>query len=663
MANSPDKSVPSGYARAAAAIREALAPDPDMTVDRWADAHMIIPKKVGGPEPGHYRTDRTPYAREVMRCLSPQDPHRRVVVMGASQLLKTQVALNWIGASIHQSPGNILALFPTEKLVKRVSHRIGETIKAVPELNARVAPPRSRDARNTIEAKEYDGGTLYLATARSASNLSEISCRYVYGDELDRWEMDVGGEGDPVELAEARTSNFGHTAKIYYSSSPTIEGASLIETLYLQSDQRRYFVPCPHCQSMQELTWDHVRWDDALTRAWYGCDACGSEIEERHKPAMLAAGEWRAQAAGDGQTAGFQISQLYAPLGWSSWLALARKYVKARTALEKGDKGPMQVFYNTRLALTFDAADERTTAAELKKRAEDFAALTVPAGCLELSMAVDTQGNRLEYLIMGWGEGMERWVIDYGVLVGRPSEMAVWGELDKLLARPILNGWNQAMRIAACCIDSGGNATQEVYEYTRIRRRLYALAVKGASKTGRPVIASKPSKVDVNRRGKTIPAGAELWMIGTDTAKDWLFSRWHLPAGPGAIHFNRDLPDTFYEQLTAERKLVRYVKGFKRAEYVKTPGDANEALDLCVYNLAAAHFLGLHKRRPSEWKRLRDRLEPATGDLFGAAPAPRADGVIAMPSPESPRPAPPPPIAPVPPPAIRRQTVTRRVSL
>ena len=93
MANSPDKSVPSGYARAAAAIREALAPDPDMTVDRWADAHMIIPKKVGGPEPGHYRTDRTPYAREVMRCLSPQDPHRRVVVMGASQLLKTQVAL------------------------------------------------------------------------------------------------------------------------------------------------------------------------------------------------------------------------------------------------------------------------------------------------------------------------------------------------------------------------------------------------------------------------------------------------------------------------------------------------------------------------------------------------------------------------------------------
>jgi phage terminase large subunit GpA-like protein len=613
---------------------------------------MVIPKKAGGPEPGSYRTDRTPYAREVMRALSPQDPHRRVVVMGASQLLKTQVALNWISASIHQSPGNILALFPTEKLVKRVSHRISETIKAVPKLNELVAPPRSRDARNTIDAKEYDGGTLYLATARSASNLAEISCRYVYGDELDRWEMDVGGEGDPVELAEARTSNFGHSAKIYYSSSPTIEGASLIETLYLQSDQRRYYVPCPHCQVRQELVWSQVRWDDALTRAVYVCPECGAEIEEHHKSAMLAAGEWRAQAAGDGQTAGFQLSQLYAPLGWSSWLVLARKYVKAKTALERGDKGPMQVFYNTRLALTFDATDERTRAAELKKRAEDFPALTLPLGCLELTMAVDTQGNRLEYLIMGWGEGMERWVIDYGVLMGRPSEPEVWVALDKILIRPIVNSRQQSVKIGACLVDSGGNATQEVYEYTRARRRMYVLAVKGGSKPGRPVIASKPSKVDINRRGKIIQGGAELWMIGTDTAKDWLFSRWLLPAGPGAIHFNRDLPDTFYDQLTAERKLVRYVKGFKRAEYVKTPGDANEALDLCVYNLAAAHFLGLHKRRPADWKRLRDRLEPATDDLFSAA----------TPAPLPPLPPPPPPPHPSPSPVIAAQVNTVRPS-
>ncbi len=657
--------VPSGHDAAVAAILAGLEPDPNLAVDEWADAHMVIPKSVGGPEPGRYRTDRTPYAREVMRALSPSSPYRRVVVMGASQMLKTQVALNWMGASIHQAPGNILALFPTEKLVKRVSHRLGETIKAVPVLNERVAPPRSRDSRNTLDTKEYDGGTIYLATARSASNLSEIACRYVYGDELDRWEMDVGGEGDPVELAEARTSNFGLNAKIYYSSSPTIEGASLIETLFRQSDQRRYFVPCPHCHTAQELVQQYLTWDDLLTRAWYVCPHCGAEIAEHHKPALLAEGEWRGQAVGDGLTAGFQISQLYAPLGWTSWLSLARKYVKAKHALERGDKGPMQVYYNTRLALTFDAADERANASELKKRAEAFPALTLPPGCVELTMAVDTQGNRLEYLIMGWGEGLERWVIDYQTIMGRPAEPEVWMELDRVLARPIFNGANQALRLSACLVDSGGHATQEVYEYTRRRRGLYVLAVKGGSKPGRPIISTKPSKVDINRRGRTIQGGAELWMIGTDTAKDWLFSRWLLPGGPGSIHFNRDLPETFYEQLTAERKLIRYVKGFARAEYIKSPGDANEALDLCVYNLAAAYFLGLHKRRPSEWRRIRDRLEPATGDLFAVAAVTLSTSSLPPAPPISPIPPlrfPPPAARPAPPAPVRRIAVTRRVS-
>ena len=650
--------VADGYSGWMTAFCEGLRPDPDLTVDKWADTYMVIPKSVGGPEPGNYRTARTPYARDVMRALSPQDPHRRVVVMGASQMLKTQVALNWIGACIHQAPSHILALFPTEKLVKRVSHRISETIKNVPELTERVAAPRSRDSRNTIDTKEYDGGTLYMATARSASNLSEISCRYIYGDELDRWEMDVGGEGDPIELAEARTSNFGRGAKIYFSSSPTIEGASLIETLYLLSDQRKYLVPCPECQTMQELEWQHLHWNEDVSEAWYACPHCGAVIHEQSKTQMLAAGEWRAQAKGDGVTAGFQISQIYAPLGWTSWAALAQKYVKAKEALEKGDKGPMQVFYNTRLAKTFDAADERTNAADLKARAEDFAALTIPLGCLELTMAVDTQGNRLEYLIMGWGEGMERWVIDYQVLMGSPAESEVWAALDKVLIRPITNLAGQAMRINACMVDSGGNHTQEVYEYARSRRRMGVLAIKGGSKPGRPVIASKPSKVDINRRGRVIPGGVELWMIGTDTAKDWLFSRWMLPAGPGAIHFNRDLPDSFFEQITAERKLIRYVKGFKRAEYIKTPGEANEGLDLCVYNLAAAYYLALNKRRPSEWKRLRDRLEPPTADLF-AAPVPQSDPAPELPQ-QEPVPTPRPTVVPSTP---RRQTVTRRIAL
>ncbi|HBP1903145.1 TPA: phage terminase large subunit family protein, partial [Pseudomonas aeruginosa] len=180
-----------------AAYRRGLKPDPELWIDEWADEFQMIPADTGAAEPGKYHTDRTPYAREPMRCLSPLFPAKRVVTMIASQLMKTQVALNWIGGCIHMAPANILVLLPTEKLSKRVSGRIDKTIKAVPVLTARVAKARSRDSRNTLDTKEFEGGALYCASAGSASNLAELSARYVYGDEIDRWEMDVDDDGDP----------------------------------------------------------------------------------------------------------------------------------------------------------------------------------------------------------------------------------------------------------------------------------------------------------------------------------------------------------------------------------------------------------------------------------------------------------------------------------
>ena len=174
--------MPTGYADGAKVYREAycrgLTPDPELWVDEWADEYMRIPRDTGAAEPGKYRTARTPYAREPMRCLSPAHPCKRVVTKVASQLMKTQIALNWIGALIHMAPSNILTLLPSLALAKRVSSRIGKTIDATPELKARVAANRSRDARNTMDTKEFEGGTLYATTAGSAANLSELSARY-----------------------------------------------------------------------------------------------------------------------------------------------------------------------------------------------------------------------------------------------------------------------------------------------------------------------------------------------------------------------------------------------------------------------------------------------------------------------------------------------------
>lgn len=614
--------MPTGYADGAKVYREAygrgLTPDPELWVDEWADEYMRIPRDTGAAEPGKYRTARTPYAREPMRCLSPAHPCKRVITMVASQLMKTQIALNWIGALIHLAPSNILTLLPSLALAKRVSARIGKTIAATPELKARVAASRSRDARNTMDTKEFEGGTLYATTAGSASNLAELAARYIYGDEIDRWDVDVDEEGDPVDLAETRGSTFGRNAKFYFSSSPTIKGASRIADLFETSDQRYYYVPCPTCGHMQVLEWERLLYSADFQTVHYKCSSpdCDVLIEEHHKGEMLAQGEWRSHAKGDGETVGFHLNALYAPLGWTSWADLAKQFEKAKRAQDRGDLEPMQVFYNTRLAKVWDSAVEQTKAEVLQARAlqEDYVLGTVPVGVLVITGAVDVQANRLEAMTVGYGAGMERWVIDHQVIPGDPADQRTWDLLDERLKVRYRHPSGVSLGILAVGIDSGGHHTHEVYQFTRVRRWRNIFALKGASKPGKPVIAQRPSLVDVTWKGQTERNGAELWMVGTDTAKDWIYNRYSFESGPGALHFPRDLPDEFFQQCVAERKIARYVKGYKRIEWVKGKADRNEALDLMVYNLAMANYLGLHRYGEQDWEKLRQGL--AQANLF-----------------------------------------------
>lgn len=613
--------IPNGAEVYREAYFRGLHPDPDVWVDEWADEYMRIPRDTGAAEPGQYRTSRTPYAREPMRCLSPAHPCKRVITMVASQLMKTQIALNWIGGLIHMAPSNILTLLPSLGLAKRVSSRIGKTIKATPVLRERVASSRSRDSRNTMDTKEFEGGSLYVTTAGSAANLSELSARYVYGDEIDRWEVDIGEEGDPIELAETRGSTFGRNAKFYFSSSPTIKGASRISDLFEGSDQRYYYVPCPTCGHKQILEWERLHYSKDYSVVHYQCAGpdCDVLIDEYHKGEMLAKGEWRAHAEGDGETVGFHLNALYSPLGWMDWKSLAKQFEKAKKAQTKGDLEPMQVFYNTRLAKVWDSAQEQTKADELRKRArlEGFTLGSLSASVLMITGSVDVQANRLEFMAMGWGVGMERWVVDYQVVSGDPADERTWAALDELLKAKYRHPCGVGLGILAVAVDSGGHHTDEVYQFCRVRRWRNVFAIKGASKPGKPVIAQRPSMVDVTWKGQTERNGAELWFVGTDTAKDWIYNRYPFDSGPGALHFANDLPDDFFDQCVAERKVARYVRGHKRIEWVKGKAERNEALDLMVYCLAMAHYLGLNRYKEHDWERVRQSL--AQSGLFDDA--------------------------------------------
>lgn len=630
-----------GYVEITLAALRGARPDPELKVDEWSDDHMMLPKNTAIS--GQYRVERTPYARRPMQVLSPGFPCKRVVACVASQMFKTQSAINWLSASMHQAPANMLALEPNDTLAKRLMARIKKSASEVKVLQDVVAQPRSRDSRNTAQLLEFKGGELHVLTAGSAANIAEIAVRYLYVDEVDRMEESVDGEGDPCEIAEARTTTYDANCKIYYTSSPTIKGYSKIETLWAMGTQETYHVPCPHCGHLHELVLAnfHFKRDDKtgyMERAWFVCPDCGSEIEERHKGAMLkdvamgGQARWVAASPGDGETVSFRISAFYAKPGDISWLTLARQYSRALEREMRGDTKTMQVFYNTRLALSYDDTVNATSVQQLMDKAlnETYRLRVMPDAALVATMSVDTQPDRLETSIEAWGPGLEHWVMDYQVLVGPPTDPpsragSVWQRLDILRRTPLMHASGVPVYISAYGVDSGGHNTQDVYNYGAARESINCTILKGASRPGKPIISSVPSKVDINWNGEKTEHGARLWMIGTDTAKEWLYNRMNLVDGEGAMHMHPDLGPHWFAGMVSERPRRRVQKNGKVVvEWIPDPNVRNEPWDCSVYNLAMAYKLGLHKWSAQDWARLRAKLIPAnlTRDLFTQDQAP-----------------------------------------
>jgi phage terminase large subunit GpA-like protein len=229
------------------------------------------------------------------------------------------------------------------------------------------------------------------------------------------------------------------------------------------------------------------------------------------------------------------------------------------------------------------------------------------AACL-LTAGVDVQDDRLAVTVWGWGRGECAWCVGWTELMGDPVTEEPWKALDDVLAQSWPHANGGTLRIVMAAVDTGGHRTQAAYSYVRQRRR-QVMAVKGANRPGQPVVATRPSLVDVHWNGQKIPNGAQLWTIGTDTAKGELFARLALPDGPRSIHFACDLPIDFYAQLTAERRVTRYVRGLARQEWTLPRGARNEALDCLVYAYAAALRLGIAR---ANWDKLEAAVAPRT---------------------------------------------------
>ena len=610
--------------RAAAAA--GARPDPLLTVSEWADQYRVLSTRASA-EPGPWRTERTPYLKEIMDCLSPSSPVERVVFMKGAQVGATECGNNWIGYVIHQAPGPMMAVQPTVEMAKRNSkQRIDPLIEESEVLRKLVRDPRSRDSGNTVLAKEFPGGVLVMTGANSAVGLRSMAARYLFLDEIDGYPGDVDDEGDPIQLVAARARTFARR-KIYLVSTPKITGLSRIEAAFEESDQRRYWVPCPVCGEYQTLKFAQLTWPKGKPKqAVYVCEHCSARVENHQKHTMLARGEWRPSAVGDGRTAGFWLSSLYSPVGWFSWADAAEMFEKAR-------KNPtlLQVFVNTVLGETWAEAGDAPDWQRLYDRRENYRLGTVPAGGLFLVAGCDVQRDRLEIALVAWGRNRENWLTDYVVLDGDTSRPEVWDRLTDLLNTTYPHASGARLGIVRMAVDSGF-ATPQVYAWAREQGPGRVLVTKGYETGSAPI--GQPSAVEVTLDGRKIKRGVKVWPVATGMLKSELYGWLKLerpteeskPYPPGYCHFPQ-LPEEFFKQLTAEQLVPKVVKGYRKLEWVKTR-ERNEALDTYVLCRAAATQFGMDRFGERQWKALEEQIgsasmEPVEQSEQPAFPKPR----------------------------------------
>ena len=551
---------------------QTFKPPPDLKLSEWSDRYRKLSPE-SSAEAGQWNTSRAEYQREIMDTFN--DPNiERIVVMTSSQVGKTEIILNAIGYYIDQDASPILIVQPTLQMGQAFSKdRLSAMIRDSEKLRGSVKDARSRDANNTTMHKKFAGGHLTIVGSNSASGLASRPIRILLMDEVDRYELSAGSEGSPIALAVARTKTFWNR-KIFMCSTPTIKGLSAIESAFEESDKRYYYVPCPECEHKQVLKWKNVVWEeDKPETAAYACEECGSVIEESKKQWMLKHGEWRATNKSN-NTAGFHISELYSV--WSTWSQMATNFLEAKKNPET-----LKTFINTALGESWEEQGDAVEYDTLLQRRLSYDKTNVPEDVLVITAGVDTQKDRLECQLVGWGKNYEAWVLDYKIFWGDPNAFNVWQDLDVYLKKRYKTETNRIIPISCACLDSGGHHTNMVYQFTKPRQARRIFAIKGLSQAGKP-IANRPTFVGKNK--------AVLYGVGTDTAKEAIFARLSTDPEATTLHFPNDVDEEYFKQLTAEKRVTKWIRG-KKSLVWKQIRPRNEALDTLVYNFAAIYIL------------------------------------------------------------------------
>lgn len=598
---------------------EALRPPPRLSLSEWADKHYrLSPESSAQPGKWHARA----YQRGILDAIA--DPAvERVSVQKSARVGYTLCINAAIAYHMHHDPCPIMVVQPTVETAKKYSKEfIAPMFRDVEVLAGLVKGAAVKSSGRTILDKSFPGGVLSMVGANSGTGFRMSSRRVVIFDEVDGYRDSAGDEGDPIALGEARAREYWNR-KIIAGSTPTIAGASRIEELFEAGDRRRFYVPCPQCGHMDVLRFrkrkgdetdggHRMRWpDDHPEEACFECAANGCVIEERHKSAMLEAGEWRAEAPGNGTVNGrahasFHIWAAYSLSANATWGQIAQEFAAA-TKLKNNET--LKAVVNTLFGETWQERGEAPEWEGLYLRREPYAIGTVPEGVIALTAGVDVQKDRLVPEVVGWGANKESWSIlideipgDTALLTGEASP---WIRLNALLARTFQGADGRVFTISMMAVDGGWQteavSTQVVYAWGRQHPRNRVIVTKGVY--GPRALVETATPVDVTIGGKKIQRGYRVWPIGVDGAKAEFYSLLRLvpdietgAVPPGYCHFPEH-PAEYFRQITAEHlmKIVKRRTGRARLEWQTLPNRENHYLDARILARAAAALLGIDR--------------------------------------------------------------------
>lgn len=627
-----------------------LTPPPPPNYTKWAEEHVVFGNE--SPFPGRYNPARFPFFARILEVLSPDHPAREIYFQKSAQLGGSVIAQIFTAAAADLNPGPALYTHPTESNAARwVKTKWRPMLRSI-DARRRTRGDRplfgseqSRTGDSTFFQERYDGrGSLIISGASSAASLSMISVASQVQDDLSKWTANEAG--DPETQADSRSKAFAW-AKILKISTPLVEPGCRISKGYARSTQEHWHVPCPHCQHMQPLEWENLlaNLDDAnCADAHFRCIACTGRIDHHHKAWMNARGTWVAHNPG-ASAIGFHLWSAYSPL--ESWENIARAWVAA-----KGDPAALQTFFNDVLGRPYRQAAEAPPWEELRTRANNgYPIGIVPPGALILTIGIDSQGDRCEWQLVGWGRNRRRWVIDHGVIDGNITTDEGRAGLDRLMEREWLDFNGRRRAVDQFAIDAGGHYAQETYSWAKGHPRSRLMVVRGSRFDNAPALQQRKTD-EVTFKGKAARAGIKAWWVGVGGLKAALYEdlRKADPTMRGHVAFAQGLSDDFFQQLCGERRIaVQKRSGHTEYQWVKDPGQRVEMLDCHLYAEAAAIRMDVRRRAEEEWDELEatreaprrpEAADAAPGDLFATIDA-RVPALTEPTAPATQEPAPP----------------------